>query len=236
MSADQPPNPFSREGSSPEDQRGSSSSSHPDASGPGSTPNSDSSTDGESPWPTYQPRPEPTLPLSGDPYGPSSSARTADDDSPQGSPYGAYGAVADSPYNSPPPYSSMPPYGSEQPYGSSYGDSPYAVNPYSPSFGSATPYQPDYGTSSSYGAPAVQHPQAIVAMVLGILGLAVCPLIGIAGLVLGNKARKEIDASAGMLAGRGMATAGFVLGIISIAFTLLVILVIVLGVAGAFGT
>jgi hypothetical protein len=73
-------------------------------------------------------------------------------------------------------------------------------------------------------------------MVLGILGLAVCPLIGIAALVLGSKARKEIDAAPGRFAGRGMATAGFVLGIISVGFTvLLLLLLIVGGIAGTFG-
>ena len=208
-SADQPPNPFSREGSSPEDQ--------PSA---------------ESPWPNYQPRPEPNVPHGGDPYAqpPSGPPPTTSYDPQEASPDAS---PADSPYGYP-SYPSMPPYGAEQPYGRGYEDSPYEVTPYSPSFGSATPYQPEYG-SGPYGAPAVQHPQAIIAMVLGILGLAVCPLIGIAALVLGSKARKEIDAAPGRFAGRGMATAGFVLGIISIVITVLVILAVVLGVAGAFG-
>jgi Domain of unknown function (DUF4190) len=209
-SADQPPNPFSREGSSPEDQ-----------------------PPGEARWPNYQSRPEPTEPAGGDPYGqpPTSEPPNTSYHPQQFSPYAS---PSDSPYG-PPSYPSMPPYAAEQPYGRNYGDSPYEVTPYQPSFGSATPYQPDYGTGTPYDTPAVQHPQAIIAMVLGILGLAVCPLIGIAGLVLGSKARKEIDASAGRFAGRGMATAGFVLGIISVVVTVLVILAIILGVAGAFG-
>jgi hypothetical protein len=209
-SADQPPDPFSREGSSPENQ-----------------------PSGESPWPNYQSRPEPNVPLGGDQYAqpPTAPPPTTSYNAQQASPYAN---PADSPYGYP-SYPSMPPYGAEQPYARSYEDSPYEVTPYQPSFGSATPYQPDYGSGGPYDTPAVQHPQAIIAMVLGILGLAVCPLIGIAALVLGSKARKEIDAAPGRFAGRGMATAGFVLGIISIVITVLVILVVVLGVAGAFG-
>ncbi len=198
-SANQPPDPFSREGSSSDDQDSSASSN------------------GESPWPRYQ-------------YGPASNAPAPGYDQPQGSPYET---GADTVYGSSSQYPGMPAYDADQPYGSNYGDSPYAVNPYQSSFGSATPYQPEYGGPNSYGVPAVQHPQAIIAMVLGILGLAVCPLIGIAALILGNKARKEIDASPGRFSGRGMATAGFVLGIISIVVTVLLILLIVLGVAGA---
>src|SRR5919112_2087850 len=95
--------------------------------------------------------------------------------------------------------------------------------------------RPPWGWSVSSAPRPAANPQAIIAMVLGILGLAVCPLIGIAALVLGSKARKEIDAAPGRFAGRGMATAGFVLGIISIVITVLVILAVVLGVAGAFG-
>jgi hypothetical protein len=172
------------------------------------------------------------MPLGDDPYGPpASSAPTTGYDPQRTYPYAP---GPDSPYST--PYPNIPPYGAEQPYARSYGDSPYETTPYQPTFGSASPYQPDYGSSSSYGPPAVQHPQAIIAMVLGILGLAVCPLIGIAAIVLGNKARKEIDAAPGQFAGRGMATAGFVLGIISVAFTVLLILLLVVGgVAGAFG-
>ena len=71
-------------------------------------------------------------------------------------------------------------------------------------------------------------------MILGIVGVAACSLVGIAGLVLGNKARKEIDAEPGRYSGRGMATAGFVLGIVSVCFSVFWVLFIVLGTSGAF--
>jgi Domain of unknown function (DUF4190) len=229
MSADQPPSPFSREGSSPDDQQGGTSNTGPNAPESRSTSDSGAPQSGDRSWPTYPSRPEPTAPVGDDPYGPPSRPPTVGYDQQQASPYGG---VADSPYGTP-PYPSTPAYGPEQPYGNNYGDSPYEMNRYQPQFGSATPYQSDYGSSASYGAPAVQHPQAVIALVLGILGLAVCPLIGIAALVVGNKARKDIDASPAQFAGRGMATAGYVLGIISVVLTVLVVLIIVLGIGGA---
>ena len=127
----------------------------------------------------------------------------------------------------------MPPYSAEQPYagGPGYGESPYEGSPYQASFGGSTPYG-----MASYSAPPVQHPQATLALILGILGLAACPFVGIAALVIGNKARKQIDAAPGQFAGRGMATAGLVMGIVSVALIVLMVLLIVLGMAGALGS
>jgi hypothetical protein len=167
-------------------------------------------------------------------------------DQPPGSPYGSwqseypYGSKQpDSPYGSSQPdspyggYPNMPSYTDEQPYagGPVYGESPYEGSPYQANFGGSTPYG-----MASYSAPPVQHPQATLALILGILGLAVCPFVGIAALVIGNKARKQIDAAPGQFAGRGMATAGFVMGIASVAITVLMVLLVILGIAGALGT
>jgi hypothetical protein len=59
-------------------------------------------------------------------------------------------------------------------------------------------------------------------MVLGILGTVLCcVLAGVPAIFLGNIARKEIDASQGLQEGRGMATAGLVLGIISTVLSVL---------------
>ena len=59
-------------------------------------------------------------------------------------------------------------------------------------------------------------------MVLGILGTVLCCVFaGVPAIILGNIARKEIDASEGMQEGRGMATAGLVLGIISTVLSVL---------------
>jgi hypothetical protein len=54
---------------------------------------------------------------------------------------------------------------------------------------------------------------ATAALVLGICGLVVCPLIcSILALVFGYQARGEIDESGGRIGGRSSAVAGIVLG------------------------
>jgi hypothetical protein len=70
--------------------------------------------------------------------------------------------------------------------------------------------------------------KATAALVLGICGLVVCPLVcSIIGLVLGYQAKSEIDASGGRIGGRGSATAGIVLGWIGVGFSVLFIILIV---------
>lgn len=67
--------------------------------------------------------------------------------------------------------------------------------------------------------PPGNNKKAVWSLVLGILGLLCCGFFtGIPALILGKQAQNEIDASGGMQTGRGMATAGFVLGIIAIVF------------------
>jgi len=69
-------------------------------------------------------------------------------------------------------------------------------------------------------APA-EHRSATTALVLGIASLLFCGLFtGIPAIVLGRRARREIDASNGQLGGRGTATAGFVTGLIGTAWSL----------------
>jgi hypothetical protein len=68
---------------------------------------------------------------------------------------------------------------------------------------------------------------AVASMVLGIVWLY---WIGsILALVFGYKARKEIDASGGVQDGRGMTTAGIVLGWIGVGTASLVLLVFIWG-------
>lgn len=72
--------------------------------------------------------------------------------------------------------------------------------------------------------------RATASLVLGILGLIVCPLIlSVLALVFGYQSRKEIDASEGRQTNRGAATAGIVLGWVGL------VLGIVLLVLFAFG-
>ena len=74
------------------------------------------------------------------------------------------------------------------------------------------------GGYGGYGAmPARTSQKAIWSLVLGILGLLCCGFFaGIPAIVLGKMAQKEIDASGGAQTGRGLATAGFILGILAV--------------------
>ena len=130
-----------------------------------------------------------------------------------------------------------PSYQQPQPYPSGYGQSAaYGVNP--PPDQTGYPPQPGYGQQPAYGVNPYQqpvygyvapnHPQATTAMILGIVGLALCPFVGIAGFVMGGRVRREIDAAPGQWSGRGVATAGWVLGIISIIYAALVLAYIVI--------
>jgi Domain of unknown function (DUF4190) len=75
---------------------------------------------------------------------------------------------------------------------------------------------------------------AVTALVLGILGLVMCgPFTSIPAIIVGRKATREIDASQGHLEGRGMAQAGFVLGIVgTVLYGLMFLFVIVVFVFG----
>jgi hypothetical protein len=78
------------------------------------------------------------------------------------------------------------------------------------------PPPPGYGPGpGAYGAPVGNNSKSIWALVLGILGILCCGVLGIPAIILGKQAQGEIDNSGGAQGGRGMATAGFVLGIIA---------------------
>jgi len=97
------------------------------------------------------------------------------------------------------------------------------------SYGTPPP-PPPYG-SPAPGQPAGNNKKAIWALVLGILGCVCCGFFaGIPAIILGKMAQNEIDASGGTQGGRGMATAGFILGIVAIVFG---IIGIILNLSGA---
>ena len=132
-------------------------------------------------------------------------------------------------------------YGQPAPYGDpgySYGQPPgYGAEPYPDPYSAGYPgHASPYGYPSPHGYAPEQHPRATMALILGLLGLLFCPPVGIAGLVVGHSARKEIDAAPQRFTGRGLATAGFVLGIVSVVYTtLLLVYLIVLIMVGAAG-
>lgn len=115
-------------------------------------------------------------------------------------------------------------------YGQSgYGQGGYGQGGYGQGGYGAYPPPPGYGYG--YGFAPRNNQKAVWAMVLGIVGLLCCGLItGIPALVLGRVAQKEIDASGGSQQGRGMATAGLVLGVIAVAWSIIAALLWAAGV------
>ena len=96
---------------------------------------------------------------------------------------------------------------------------------------SEPPPPPQYGAPQPPmgGAPQGTNPKAIWALVLGILGLLCCGFFtGIPAVILGNMAKKEIESGTGT--GRGLAQAGFILGIIAIALGVLGVILAATGV------
>ncbi len=88
------------------------------------------------------------------------------------------------------------------------------------------PPPPGGGDGGSYGAPpppaggmgggAVDHPKGITILVLGILSVVCCSPLGIAALIMGNNALKEIDAQPGRYGNRQIVQIGRILGIVGI--------------------
>jgi hypothetical protein len=229
MTESQQPNPFSREASEPTDRP----SANPNAGS--ATPPTYRPTSGESPdqyagdWPSYPaddpyPRPE------ADPYAmPGESYGNPNANSTYAGPEVGF---------APQP---TPPYGD---FGHSYGQpagydsTPYEANPYRPAFGAVSPYG-----GGPEVRPTQQHPQAPLALILGILGTVlgftcvVGGLVGIGGIVVGRRVRNEIDADPARYTGRSQAVGGIVTGIIGVSiFTLVTVLIVLAVVAGIAST
>lgn len=118
------------------------------------------------------------------------------------------------PAGQPDPAGQYPPQQPQNPYGApAYPQQPYGQQPYG---------QP-------YGQPVGTNGKAIASLILGICGLVLCGLFGIAAIVVGGNARREM-AGTGQ-AGHGFALAGVVMGWISVALMLVGLLVIVIVVA-----
>jgi uncharacterized membrane protein YjgN (DUF898 family) len=97
------------------------------------------------------------------------------------------------------------------------------------------PGQPPYGDypPNQYGQPPFggfaqpDHQQAVLVLVLGILGLVLCQLISPVAWVMGNRVVAEIDASNGQIGGRGTANAGRICGMVGTALIALGFLVVI---------
>ena len=75
------------------------------------------------------------------------------------------------------------------------------------------PLPPPVSPAPSGGQPPTAS-NAVVALILGILGIILCPICAPIAWSTGGKAKREIDGSADALGGRGLATAGRILGIV----------------------
>lgn len=79
-----------------------------------------------------------------------------------------------------------------------------------------------YGGEYGAGGVPQEHPKGTQILVLGILSLVCCGLLGPFAWVMGNNARKEMDARQGVYwTNRGNVTAGWVCGIIGSVFLIL---------------
>ncbi len=97
------------------------------------------------------------------------------------------------------------------------GQTPYTQQPY--------PQQP-YGGGGYHQPP--NHKDAVTSLVLGIVSLVMCGFVtGIPAMIIGRRAKREIQASGGALGGEGLATAGFVTGLISTVIAGLAFLLVV---------
>ena len=82
-------------------------------------------------------------------------------------------------------------------------------------------YGPPPGSYGGYGPTRSTHGKAIAALICGICAFVVCPLIGIAAVILGPQAKREIAAQPDRYEGQGMAQAGTILGWIAVGLMVL---------------
>ncbi len=120
------------------------------------------------------------------------------------------------PSSNPYPPAPYPPAQSPAPT-SPYGPAPYGSNPYA---------------AAAYGYTPANHPQAVASLVMGVVGLVICSYVGIAAFIVGGRARKEILAQPQRYSGLGMATAGWIMGIIGIVLAVLTTLFFIIGFSG----
>lgn len=79
-------------------------------------------------------------------------------------------------------------------------------------------------------APAPSSSNATLSLILGIVGIVFCQLCAPFAWNIGLKAEREIDASGGTLDGRGLATAGKIMGIIGTVLLICLVLFFVVGI------
>jgi hypothetical protein len=101
--------------------------------------------------------------------------------------------------------------------------------------------EPPYLPPGQYAVPPVPPPssgKATTSLVLGIISIVMCGLfLGVPAMIVSRQAKREIAASQGRLGGQGLATAGFITGLIGTIWSVLgaILLVVLIAVGGAVG-
>jgi hypothetical protein len=123
------------------------------------------------------------------------------------------------------PQYGTPEYGAPQPGAQ---QPSYAYPAYgAPAYGTPPPGQPSYGypyaTSKTNGL-------AIAALVVSLISMVSCPLIGLAGAIMGHIARRQVTER--REEGAGMALAGIIVGWIGLAIGILIVVFYIVLFAG----
>jgi len=145
---------------------------------------------------------------------------------PQQPQYGApqapqYGAPQAPQYGAP----QAPQYGAPQ--APQYGAPQYGASPY--------PAAPQYGAGAYGYAGTAQNSLGVWSLVLGILSIVLCGLFaGIPAIIVGNRSKRAV--AAGQANNGGMATAGVILGWISVALSALGIIFWIIAIAATNGS
>ncbi len=133
--------------------------------------------------------------------------------------YGQYGPTGAAPAS--PAYPAASPYPGQTPYGEqpAYPGQQPAYPGQAPSYPGQTPY-PGAGYQQAYGYP--KNSLAVWSLVLGIVGFFICSFFtGIPAIIVGSRAKKAVRA--GEANNGGMATAGIVIGWITVGLAILTI-------------
>jgi len=99
---------------------------------------------------------------------------------------------------------------------------PQYQHPYAPAPDRRITFQPP--------GPTVEHPQATLAFVLGLLSVLGLLILGPFGWVVGRRVIRQIDQDPRQFSNRGLAMAGMVLGIIGTVLMLLLVALFAVGV------
>jgi len=81
--------------------------------------------------------------------------------------------------------------------------------------------------------PSTNAPDAVKSLVLGIIGVVLCSFCAPFAWKYGKEAEAAVDASGGTLAGRGLATAGKILGMIGTVLLVIGVIVVIVVIIGA---